>query len=159
MLIGIFDFIILKQLVLHGNKLEIQILSCYGICQLNTEYVCDSMEQEGQGGLNRATRLLKSAASSLFWLCFLKGASSLARGSSLFPEARLPVGTHQEMAPKSISFNLHWQRTRQPVLFPETQSPKLFVSWALFYKVLKNLPETSADCNIPVYQCTLSLQI
>lgn len=76
--------------MLYGNKLEIQILSCYKICQLNTEYVCDSMEQEGQAGLNSATQLLKSAASSLFWLCFLKGASS----SSPFPEARLPVGTH-----------------------------------------------------------------
>ena len=65
---------------MHGNKLETQILSCYTICQLNTEYVCDSMEQEGQAGLNSATQLLKSAASSLFWFCFLKSCFLLGQG-------------------------------------------------------------------------------
>lgn len=37
----------------------------------------------------------------------------------------------------SVSFNFHWQRTWQPVLFPETQSLKLFVSRALLYKMVE----------------------
>ena len=60
----------------------------------------------------------------------------------------------------SVSFNFHWQRTWQPVLFPEAQSPKLFVSRALLYKMVeKSSKDPSRLQHTSLSLCALSLKI
>lgn len=53
----------------------------------------------------------------------------------------------------SVSFNFHWQRTWQPVVFPEAQSPKLFASRALLYKMVAKSSKDPADRSMPAHHC------
>lgn len=121
---------------MYGDRLEIWDLCCYDIYQLNTKYVCKS-HRTGRSGWPEQCYppgLLRVQPSFRFGFAFVKLLPPWTRAIQPFLKHVYQQGhirKHPTNSCSSVSFDFHWQKTWQVVLFPEAESPKLLVSSAL----------------------------